>query len=208
MVGVVAELWAAAYDRVAAREERAGADAYRRRLCAEARGQVVEIGVGTGRNLRYYERAEHVLAVEPDPAMRRRAERVAARAPVPVTVVAGDAADLPVADASVDTVVSGLVLCTVGDLDRVLGEIRRVLRPGGELRFWEHVRAADHRLARWQDRLEVPWRWVGRGCHPNRATVDAIRRAGFELVWVEGYDQPGVPPIVRPHVIGVARRGG
>ncbi len=121
-------------------------------------------------------------------------------------MVDGDAVALPFPDTSFDTVVLSLVHCTVPDLGRVLAEARRVLRPGGTLRFYEHVRAADPRLARWQDRLERPWGWIGRGCHPNRDTAAAVAVAGFGVISLEEFDFPAMPPIVRPHVIRIAER--
>ena len=95
---------------------------------------------------------------------------------------------------------------TVPDLGRALAEARRVLRPGGTLRFYEHVRAVDPRLARWQDRLERPWGWIGRGCHPNRDTAAAVATARFSVLSLEEFDFPAMPRIVRPHVIGIAKR--
>jgi ubiquinone/menaquinone biosynthesis C-methylase UbiE len=194
------------YDFFMDRMDRAGAAEHRRRLVEEAGGEVLEIGAGTGKNLPLYRVAERVVALEPDPAMRARAHEAAREARVPVEVVEGDAMALPVGDASFDTVVFSLVLCTVPDVGRALGEARRVLRPGGTLRFYEHVRASDPRLSRWQDRLERPWGWVGRGCHPNRDTAAAVAATGFNVMSLEEFDFPAMPPIVRPHVIGLAER--
>jgi SAM-dependent methyltransferase len=166
-VSLFGKVYARCYDRFMDRIDRDGAAEHRRCLVEEAGGEVLEIGAGTGKNLPLYRAAERVVALEPDPAMRARAHEAAWEAQVPVEVVEGNAVALPFPDASFDTVVFSLVLCTVLDLERTLAEARCVLRPGGTLRFYEHVRAADPHLARWQDRLERPWGWVGRGCHPN-----------------------------------------
>ena len=121
-------------------------------------------------------------------------------------MVDGTAEALPIPDASFDAVVASLVLCTVADPDQALAEVGRVLRPGGRLRFYEHVRAGDPRLARWQDRLERPWGWLVGGCHPNRDTVAAITAAGLRVVELDRFDLPAMPPPARPHVLGVAER--
>jgi SAM-dependent methyltransferase len=121
--------------------------------------------------------------------------------------VDGTAEALPAPDATVDAVVASLVLCTVIDLEGALAEVRRVLRPGGRLRFYEHVRATDPRLACWQDRLEHPWGWLVGSCHPNRDTVAAIGAAGLRLVQLDRFDLKAMPPLARPHVLGVAERG-
>lgn len=194
------------YDWVTDRVDRLGAAEHRQRLVEDAKGEVLEIGAGTGKNLPLYWAATRVVALEPDAAMRARAREAAKGAPVPIEVVEGDATALPFPDGSFDTVVSSLVLCTVPDPGRALAEARRMLRPGGTLRFYEHVRAEDPRLARWQDRLERPWRWIGRGCHPNRDTAAAVAEAGFALVSLDRFDFQPLPAIVRPHVLGVAKR--
>lgn len=194
------------YDLFMDRMDVAGGEEHRRRLVEEAGGKVLEIGAGTGKNFPLYGAAERLVALEPDPAMRARARGAARKSRVPVEMVEGDAMALPFGEGSFDTVVFSLVLCTVPDPERVLAEARRVLRPGGALRFYEHVRAQEPRLARWQDRLERPWRWVGRGCHPNRETAAAVEAAGFGAVSLEDFDFPAMPRIVRPHVIGIARR--
>jgi ubiquinone/menaquinone biosynthesis C-methylase UbiE len=204
-VGRWARVWAAGYDAVSVRFERVQGP-HRRRLVGEAAGEVLEVGAGTGLNFPRYERARRVVACEPDEAMRARARRRARRARVPVALVAGDAGRLPFADASFDTVVFSLVLCSVPRPEEALAEARRVLRPGGEARFYEHVRSERPGLARWQDLLARPWRTVNRGCTPNRETVGAVERAGFRVVELERFELPGVPPIVRPHVLGVGRR--
>jgi ubiquinone/menaquinone biosynthesis C-methylase UbiE len=192
------------YDFFMDRMDRAGAAEHRRRLVVEAEGKVLEIGAGTGKNLPLYGVAERVVALEPDPGMRARAQAAARQAQIPVEVVEGDAMALPFGDGSFDTVVFSLVLCTVPDLVRALAEARRVLKPGGVLRFYEHIRAQEPRLARWQDRLERPWGWVGSGCHPNRDTPAAVAKAGFRVLSLEEFDFAAMPPIVRPHVLGIA----
>jgi ubiquinone/menaquinone biosynthesis C-methylase UbiE len=181
---------------------------HRRRLLAGLTGQVLEVGAGNGLNFPHYPvTVTKVLAVEPEPYLRRQALAAARQAPVPIRVVAGTAETLPALDRAFDAVVASLVLCTVADPDQALAEIRRVLGPGGRLRFYEHVRATDPRLARWQDRLERPWGWLVGGCHPNRDTVAAITAAGLRLVQLDRFDLPAMPPLARPHVLGVAERG-
>jgi len=182
-----------------------GAD-HRRRLVEHAAGEVLEIGAGTGRNLPLYRTATRVVALEPGPGMRARATQAALAALMAVEVVDGRAEALPYPDASFDTVVASLVLCTVPDPIRALAEVRRVLRPGGTLRFYQHVRAEDPRLARLQDRLERPWGWLAGGYHPNRDIVAAITAAGFRVLELDRFDFQCMPPLVRPHVLGVAER--
>jgi ubiquinone/menaquinone biosynthesis C-methylase UbiE len=181
---------------------------HRRRLLAGLSGQVLEVGAGNGLNFPHYPATvTEVLAVEPEPYLRRLAQAAARQAPVPIRVVDGTAEALPIHDGAVDAVVASLVLCSVADPDRALAEVRRVLRPGGRLRFYEHVRADDPRLARWQDRLERPWGWLVGGCHPNRDTVAAINAAGLRLEQLDRFDLQAMPPLARPHVLGLAERG-
>jgi ubiquinone/menaquinone biosynthesis C-methylase UbiE len=181
---------------------------HRRRLLAGLQGRVLEVGAGNGLNFPHYPATvTEVLAVEPEPYLRRLALAAAHKAPVPIRVTDGIAEALPGPDAAFDAVVASLVLCTVTDPDQALAEVRRVLRPGGMLRFYAHVRATDPRLARWQDRLERPWGWLVGGCHPNRDTVAAIAAAGLRLVQLDRFDLKAMPPLARPHVLGVAERG-
>jgi ubiquinone/menaquinone biosynthesis C-methylase UbiE len=181
---------------------------HRRRLLAGLTGRVLEVGAGNGLNFPHYPATvTEVLAIEPEPYLRRQALAAARQAPVPIRVVDGTAEALPAPDGAVDAVVASLVLCTVTDLDQALAETRRVLRPGGKLRFYEHVRAEDPRLARWQDRLQRPWGWLVGGCHPNRDTVAAITAAGLRLVQLDRFDLQAMPPLARPHVLGVAEWG-
>jgi ubiquinone/menaquinone biosynthesis C-methylase UbiE len=178
---------------------------HRRKALAHARGRVLEIGGGTGFNFPYYPAAvEELVVTEPAPGMLDRARRRVAETSLPVTTLQASAERLPFEDSSFDTVVSTLVLCSVDDVDRSLAEIHRVLRPGGQLIFVEHVRSDDPRIAKWQDRLERPWMVVADGCHPNRATLDHIEAAPFEVVEVERSELAQSPPLVRPLVAGRA----
>lgn len=198
-------VFAVLYDPSLALGELAGLRRRRRRLLGPARGRVVELGAGTGLNLRHYpDGLEALTLVEPDPAMRSRLARRVRRSGRAAHIVDASAERLPLADDSVDTVVATLVLCTVDDPQRALDEIARVLRPDGELLFVEHVRAESSRLARWQDRLCEPWRRFARGCRCNRATVELMRACGFELDVAEATWR-AMPPIVRPLVVGRAR---
>jgi SAM-dependent methyltransferase len=202
----VQRLAAAGYDWLFDRVDPCGGADHRRRMVEQAAGEVLEIGAGTGRNLPLYRTATRVVALEPGPGMRARANQTALAAQVAVEIVDGTAEHLPFPDAAFDTVVASLVLCTVPDLAQTLTEARRVLRPGGTLRFYQHVRADDPRLARWQDRLERPWGWLAGGCHPNRDVVAAIAAAGFRVLELDRFDFQIMPPLVRPHVLGVAQR--
>jgi SAM-dependent methyltransferase len=142
---------------------------------------------------------------EPERPMIRRLEKHLREHPLPATVLRAPAEDLPFEDDTFDIVVSTLVLCGVNDQARALRELRRVLRPGGELRFIEHVRADDARLARKQDRMNPVNRFVV-GCDCNRPTLDSIRASGFEIARVQCTALPKAPSFVRPCIVGVARR--
>jgi SAM-dependent methyltransferase len=184
--------------------ERAGMGVRRRRLLQRARGRTVEIGSGTGLNLRHYPDAiGELIVTEPDPGMRERLEQRARRDRRGVQILADDAGALSLADDSVDTVVSTLVLCTVDDPALALREIARVLRPGGQLLFIEHVRSESPRLARWQDRLEQLWRRFASGCRCNRETLALIGAAGFTAD-AQRDNWRAVPPLVRPLIVGRA----
>lgn len=200
-------MFARCYNVRARLAERGELGQRRRALLGGAAGLALEVGAGTGENFKHYGApVTAVVAVEPDPTMIRMAARRVREAGVPVHLVRACGEDLPFRDQVFDTVVVTLVLCSVDDPARTLEELWRVLRPGGRLLFLEHVRASSKRLARWQDRLERPWGALTGGCHPNRATLDAIRNAGFETDDVEGFDlRPGIP-LVHPHIQGAAVR--
>ncbi len=199
-------LFAALYDRLGESAERGWQGRRRARLLAGAHGEVIDIGAGTGANLPHLAGVERVTLVEPDRHMRARLERRLGEARVPAVVSPADAQALPFADASFDTAICTLVLCTVADAEGALAEIRRVLRPGGRLLFMEHVRG-EGRVARLQDVVRPVWGRLAAGCHPNRDTVAAIGRAGFTLETLERYDPPMRLGSLLPHVEGVARLG-
>jgi SAM-dependent methyltransferase len=177
----------------------------RRDLLASARGRVLELGAGTGLNLSHYPPdVDELVLSEPEPAMRARLRRRVARSGPPARVAAAGAESLPFADGAFDTVVSTLVLCSVGDVAASLREARRVLAPGGRLLFIEHVRGSAPRLARWQDRLAAPWRVFAQGCRCNQPTVELLRRHGFRVERVRDARWRGMPALVRPLVAGSA----
>lgn len=180
---------AAVYDTIMVPVEALGIRGQRRRIGAAARGRVLELGAGTGAMLEHYgEDVEEVVATDPDPHMLARAEPRRDPARVPVELREADAQDLPFPDASFDTVVVALSLCTIPDPDRALAEARRVLRPDGRLLFVEHVRSPRAWLARIQRLLTPAWEKVAGGCQLDRDTVATIRRAGFEIddLWRSG----------------------
>ncbi len=197
--------FAALYDRGLKATEEAGLGEMRRQLLAGARGKVIELGAGTGVNVDLYpEAVEELVLVEPDPHMAKRLRARVAESSRAATIAEAPAERLPFEDDAFGIAVATLVLCTIPDPAAALAELRRVLKPGGQLLFLEHVRAEDPQLARWQDRLEKPWRFLGDGCRCNRDSVAAIAAAGFELGEVERGRMPKAPPIVRPLVRGSA----
>jgi ubiquinone/menaquinone biosynthesis C-methylase UbiE len=203
-------VFARLYARMAPAMERAGAAGYRQRLLDGIAGRVVEVGAGPGVTFAHYPPAvTEVLAVEPEALLRGLAEEAAARAPVRVTVVDAVADRLPAADGAFDAAVVSLVLCSVPDQAAALAELRRVLRPGGRLHFWEHVRADGGALARVQVLLDrTVWPALGGGCHAGRDTAAVIDAAGFTIERLERFRFPDarVPMPTAPQVLGTAVR--
>jgi len=197
-------VFAALYDRIMRRGEQQMMGGCRAELLTNVRGRTLEIGAGTGANIPYYPDAtEELILAEPFEPMRRRLERKLAESEMSAQALGASAEALPLEKESVDTVVSTLVLCTVDFQDRALAEVARVLRPNGQLLFIEHVRSHSPRVARWQDRLETPWRHFAAGCRCNRDTIASIAGAGFSAEHQDRHWE-GAPPIVAPLVIGRA----
>jgi ubiquinone/menaquinone biosynthesis C-methylase UbiE len=217
-------LFARYYDRALKETEENGLGAMRAALLADASGRVIEIGAGTGVDLDLYgEGVEDLTLIEPDPHMgaklrerlgKRGAEASAdgivattdadAARPVPARLVAAAAEAIPFADDTFDTAVATLVLCTVPDPVAAITELARVLKPSGRLLFIEHVRSDDPGSARWQDRLEKPWRFMADGCYCNRDTEANLRASSFQVSEIEHAKMPKAMPIVRPLIHGTA----
>jgi SAM-dependent methyltransferase len=198
------------YMKVAAQAEERGAAEHRRRMLEGLVGRVVEVGAGHGLNFPYYpSTVTEVVAIEPEPTLREAASKAAADAPVPVTVQPGTAEPLPLEDGSMDAAVASLVLCSVPDQGRALAELHRVLRPGGELRFYEHVIANRQPLRGFLKFLDASriWPTLAAGCHPARDTGAAIEAAGFKIERCErfGFSAGSLEPKI-PHILGSARR--
>jgi len=181
---------------------------FRDELLAGLSGRVVEIGAGNGAKFAHYPPTVHeVIAVEPEPYLRARADESVGGASVPVRLYDAVADDLPLEDKSVDAAVTSLVLCTVPDLGRATLELRRVLKRGDQLRFLEHVRAANPRKARLQRSLDRPRLWprLGGGCHCARYTVAALEAAGLQIEQIRSFDLGPGWLHTNPHVLGLAR---
>ncbi len=203
-MGLRSRLFALGYDRQMTKTDAAGLRLRREALLAGVAGDVLEIGAGTGLNLSIYgPEVASLTLTEPEPSMLKRLRRRADEVAPTATVLRAPAEDLPFEDGTFDVVVSTLVLCGVSDQPRALREIHRVLRPGGELRFVEHVRSDDLTLARKQDRLNGVNRFIV-GCDCNRSTLASIGRAGFEVSHVEHGTLPKAPAFCRPLVAGTA----
>jgi SAM-dependent methyltransferase len=202
-------IFARVYERIADHGERRGGAEHRRRLLEHLSGRVIEVGAGSGANFRHYPATvSEVIAIEPEPHLRRCATRAALEASVPVVVTDGTGGCLPGEDGFYDAGVAALVLCTVPDQERALAELFRVIRPDGELRFYEHVVSHDRWESRFQRLADATfWPHVAGGCHLARDTTIAIEQAGFAIETCERFPfSPAsfLPP--DPYVLGVARR--
>jgi ubiquinone/menaquinone biosynthesis C-methylase UbiE len=202
-------IFARVFEKVAQMAERKGAAEHRRQMLEGLSGRVIEVGAGSGANFRHYPGAvSEVIAVEPEPYLRERAERAAVDAQVKVMVVDGVGSTLPGDDGSFDAGVASLVLCTVPDQEQALGELYRVIRPGGELRFYEHVLAESPRQAGFQRFADATfWPHMAGGCHLARDTKTGIEEAGFQIERCERFHFSPAPLVpVDPHILGSARR--
>lgn len=180
--------------------------AYRRRVVATAQGRVLEVGIGPGLNLSLYTTAaQSVVGLDTSRRLLSMA-RHATRANIPTELIEGSAEALPMEDESFDTVVTTWTLCTIPDVVGALQELRRVLKPSGELLFVEHGLSPDPKVRRWQDRLTPVWKRIGGGCHLNRPIRELLEEAGFRIERIETGYMKGPKPmtfmyegVARPH---------
>lgn len=177
----------------------------RARLVPGAEGRVLEIGIGSGLNLPYYEpdRVRELIGLEPAAEIRRIAEKKAEGFEVPVRFIEAGAEEIPLEDASVDTVVTTYTLCTIPEPERALSEVRRILKRGGSLLFAEHGRAPDEGVRKWQDRINPYWRPVAGGCNLNRDIKALIQGAGFQIEKLDTRYLPG-PRVMTFNYLGAA----
>jgi ubiquinone/menaquinone biosynthesis C-methylase UbiE len=211
VAGMSHPIFARVYERLSVVMDKTGGAEHRRALVAGLSGRVIEVGAGNGRTFAHYPaEVTEVIAVEPEPRLRATAMSAARHAPVPVRVADGLAEDLPGADGEFDAAVVALVLCSVTDQAVALAEIRRVLRPGGQLRFFEHVAADQPGALRRMQRIADATLWpvMFAGCRTGRDTAASIESAGFVVDEVDRFrfpeSGPGSP--AAPHIRGVAHR--
>jgi SAM-dependent methyltransferase len=201
-------LFARCFHRFCGRDRGTGERELRQELLRGTSGRVLEVGAGNGINFEHYPgTVAELIAVEPERYLRGQAEKAASNAPVPVRVVPGLADALDVPDRSLDAIVVCGVLCSVPSQRDALVEFRRALRPGGELRFYEHVGSRRPGFARWQRLVDPVWSRMMGGCHTDRDTLAAISVAGFTVERCRGF---GFPPAARaypvaPRILGIAR---
>lgn len=199
-------LFARFYAWLAPRQDKEGAVTHRDEMLEGLRGRVIEVGAGVGSNFKHYPPAvDEVVAVEPEPYLRAKATEAAKGAPVEVTVVEGLADRLPGDDESFDAGVASLVLCSVPDQTSALAELRRVIKAGGELRFYEHVVSNESKSARTQRLLNPLWTRMAGGCNLHRDTGAAIEAAGFHVLRKRRFRFPE-GRVGLPHILGTARR--
>jgi len=201
-------LFARYFDWCGGRNEERGNRELRREMLAGLSGRVMEVGAGTGLNFPYYPASVRaVVAVEPEPYLRGRALEAAAGAAVPIRVAEGTAAELPAADGEFDAVVVSGLLCSVADVPAALAEFGRVLRPGGQLRFYEHVRSRDPVFAGLQQAADLLWPRLMGGCHAHRDTRAAIGQV-FTMQACRGFRFPPTAAFspVAPRILGIARK--
>jgi ubiquinone/menaquinone biosynthesis C-methylase UbiE len=169
---------------------------YRERVAGAAEGRVLEIGIGSGLNLPFYaRRVEQIFGLDPSPRLLARVRRKAQTVEVALQLLTGSAERIPLADRSIDTIITTWTACSIPDIASALAEMRRVLKPRGRLLFVEHGRAPEPSVARWQDRLTPLWRRVSGGCHLNRKIDDLIGEAGFGIDRLETGYIPGPRPM-------------
>lgn len=178
----------------------------RRRLVPHASGCVLEIGIGSGRNLPFYdpEKVSKVIGIDPDPTMLKLGRGRFQSARVEIDVIQGSADSLPIEDRSIDTALITYTLCSLPNPAAALAEIRRVLRPGGKILFCEHGRSQSERTAEWQDRLNPVWCKLAAGCNINRDAARLLRDAGFKIAELEQFSLTGIPDIIGSHYVGTA----
>ncbi len=201
--------FAAIYDRQMAFVEKRWLAKVREELVGTATGKVLEIGAGTGANFPYYREGAQVIATEPDQYMVENArKKLQESGNGQIELLQAPAEELPFEDDSFDVVVGTLVLCSVRSQEKALSEIRRVLKPGGQFRSYEHVRYGSPVGAFFQDLIQPVWSWFGAGCHPNRDTLRSIKDAGFEIEQAKTKNTfPPIPPMIcaRPHLKAIVR---
>lgn len=169
---------------------------YRERIVSEAEGRILEIGIGSGLNLPFYgPKAREIMGLEPSPRLVAMAQRRMRGSRHPVTFINGSAEAIPLDNGDVDTVVTTWTLCSIAQALQALGEMRRVLKPGGQLLFVEHGLAPEANVRKWQERLTPIWKRIGGGCHLNRPIRDLIERSGFDIARVETGYAPGPKPM-------------
>jgi ubiquinone/menaquinone biosynthesis C-methylase UbiE len=202
---LVLRYYAFAYDVLSKPAELHGLALQRHELLSLACGATLELGAATGLNLRHYpEAVSSLVLTEPNPHMMRQAQRRVGKVRPGTSLLRAKAEQLPFADASFDTVVVIFTFCSVADQSQAIEETARVLVPGGQLLFLEHVRSADSKVAAKQDRLPLPYRLLG--CHPNRDTLSQLKSSTLTVESIKAGLVPKAPEIERPMIIGVARR--